>query len=823
MTTFANVRRYCAIEGIECEKRILYKGSWTYFFAYPGSNHWTDFTSTLASELGFRGFYGERWQDTVNNDLLFSKVCEGIYGHDFLLAEVTEPNPNVMLEIGYALAVGREPILLKNTNHKGWSRTLLTTLESCHYEKREDILSYIAALQAKERRSPDAPDRRLPFLENMGIFDYSEIRGTVYHLKPKVSADWISTVDRTLKGSYFRLTTMDPSDSVSDEFYPQAREIQRASLIVASLVSSTTLDWEQQNANVALLIGFAIGLGKQLLVLQENPLAPILDLGTVSRPIDTETQAGQIVQAWITAQTQSLVSRAEDSRRQAHTREQVDRMRKLYLGHPDALQDNRLLDYFVPTKEFDDAIEGRRAIFIGRKGAGKSANFQAIKETLRERAGAVTVAIAPDDFELERISAFLERSYSLVNPSLVFQSTWNYVIISEMLKSLANNSDMLYLSPNDQVRTNLYEYYDTNQPLLGLDFGTRVVSVLTEAATLEEKEDEQEILKSLRDYQVNRQLKEFAIRENIVFHVVADDLDKHWRPDSRQSIDLLIGLIAETDRLQRFFEGHLKVVMFLREDIYNVLSQVDEDLPKRNILRMEWTKTNLMHLIAERLASVADESNEDDETTWSAIFPDSVKGQSAQEYILSRTLPRPRDVLDFCQKSIDQAQRNGHSAVTEQDVLDGEASFSEAVFWSVCAEFRGLYPNLENILIEFAGVEEKLSWPEFERISLKAIEKNQHIWAAWIRNGEMTPLSLAEILFGVGVIGLSGGASVSPHYANGRSFAETWNLVNPSPAVLVHAAFAHFLDVARVSVRSPRIPRRPRGIDPRQLRLEESP
>ena len=611
MSQFATVNRFCAIEGTECDKRIPYKGSWTYFFAYPGTERWRDFTSLLTSELNLRGFYGDRWEDTVNNDLLFSKVCEGIYGHDFLLAEITEPNPNVMIEIGYALAVGREPILLRNTTHKEWSRNLLTTLESCNYATRDDILTYIANLQSKERRTSDDPDRRLPFLENMGIFDHSELPGTVYHLKPRIPADWISRVDRTLKSSYFKLSTMDPSDSVSDEFYPQAREIQSASLIVASLVSSAHVDWEQHNANVALLIGFAIGLGKQLLVLQENPLAPILDLGTVSRPVDTETQAGQVAHAWITAQTQSLVSQAADSRRQAQAREQVDHIRKVYLGHPDALQDHRLLDYFVPTKEFEDAIEGRRTIFIGRRGSGKSANFQAIKEELRESTRTFTAAIAPDDFELERISEFLERSYSIVNPSLVFQSTWNYVLLSEILKSLSESSDTLYLLPTDHIRTNLRQYHEANRERLSLDFGTRVISVLKDATTPqgwkgEELSDAQEALKSLREYQVARYLKEFAVRENVTYHVIADDLDKHWRPDSQQSIGLLIGLITEADRLQRFFQGRLKVVMFLREDIYDVLTQFDDDLQKRSVLRMEWTKANLKHLIAERLAKVAD-------------------------------------------------------------------------------------------------------------------------------------------------------------------------------------------------------------------------
>ena len=221
----------------------------------------------LVEDLGLQDILGHRWEDTVHNDLLFAKVCEGIYGHDYLLAEVTEPNANVLLEIGYALAAGRLPILLKDKNRTPWPRELLTTLESCFYETRADVLQHVLAVQADRHDLPESPNRRLPFLQKMGIFEHTEEPGTVCHLKPKISSDWISAVEKQLKESYFRFSGTDPTDSAYDEFFPQARAIQRASLIVASLLGTNIEAYQQHNANVALLIGFAIGLGKEVLVL----------------------------------------------------------------------------------------------------------------------------------------------------------------------------------------------------------------------------------------------------------------------------------------------------------------------------------------------------------------------------------------------------------------------------------------------------------------------------------------------------------------------------------------------------------------------------
>ena len=826
MNQFATVNRFCAIEDVPCNKKILFKGPWTFFFAYPSNRPMQSFAHELVNELEARGIRGVGWEDLVSNDLLFSKVCEGIYANDFLLAEVTEPNLNVLLEVGYALAVGRQPLLLQDKNRSTWTRDLLTTLESCFYATREDIYEHIARWQSRST-IPAEPDRRLPFLENMGIYDHQEVRGTAYHLKPKVSTDWISRVDRSFDKSYFGLTSMDPSDSVYDEFYPQARQIQRASLVVASFVSKDHINWEQKNASVALLAGFSIGLGKQVLVLQQEPSVPILDLGSVSRPFEAEDQVQGIVDAWIEKQVRISVSETIESRRQASSKQQADLLRNIYLGHPDALQDNELLNYFVQTKEFDDAIAGRRTIFIGRRGSGKSANFQAIRADISQQPSVVDVEILPDDFQLERITEFLERATDLPDPQLVFQSIWNYVLTTEILKALAEKTNRLFSSPDDVARNTLRQIYDSDYETLAMDFGSRVVFALDRVVppsvsiTAEERRlQTEEALKSLRNYDLGRRLREFAGDEGISFFIVADDLDKHWRANTKQSIELLLGLIAEVGRMQRFFGQHLKIVLFLREDIYDVLIRNDEDMPKRDILRMEWTTANLHHLVATRLSTRV--NGQDDNEVWSAIFPEPVRNVAASDYILSRSLPRPRDVLNLCQKAIDQAQRNGHEYVTAEDILDGEKSFSEALFYAVSSEFRGLYPDLEEVLLEYAGAAEKLSWSEFGEIAQRAIDNNGGIVVKWVDGEDVSSHYLAEVLFKIGLIGLSREWTSSAHFCNGRSFSETWGVVSPNPTVHIHPAFAQCLEISEAVLRpAGRVSRRRRRVNPLQLSFEQ--
>lgn len=821
------ISRYCCIADGRCEREIPYEGDGTYFFAYPSSSHWRDFSLQLRDELSEREMTVRRWEDTVQGELIFCKVCNGILSHEMLLAEVTEANANVLLEIGYAIAVRRLPILLIDDNRKKWNRNLLSTLESCYYTNRDEIYDHLFKLQAKHRTSSPELGRGLPILESIGILDKDETPGTIYHLKPKVITDQIRRIDRVLRTSVFKPTYMDPGDSVYDEFIPQARKIREAQLLVASFLSTAHTNAEELNANVALLVGLALGLGKQVLVLQQNPAPPILDLGTVLRPFITESEVQKIVESWLVERNREIVSKRSEQRQVATKAAKAQAIRGIYLGHPDALQDYNLMEYFVPTKEYDDAITARRSIFIGRRGSGKSANFRAVTTELQQNQNIILVTIAPNDFELERMGGFLDDEYAMAHPHLVYQTAWNYVLLTEIIRTLGEFTLRLYSSPNDSTRTSLFNFYQEERENLELDFGSRLISKLKELSAIptdmlvdEKRRKIEETILHLRKNKVRELLRDFAKAEKVSYFIAVDDLDKHWRPESRESVNLLIGLLTEVDKLQRYFLGNLKVALFLREDMYEVLLQNDEELPKRNLLRMQWTASNLKHLVAERIAVGAESTNEDDDVTWSLLFCSHVQNQVTQEYMVSRVLPRPRDILDFCQKAIDQAQRNGHGVVMSEDVLSAEAEFSESLFRSISLEYRTVYPNLDDILLEFIEVQHLMEWQDFEKLGRAILVKHKDVIHSWYGAENPNTVYLLSVLFRIGFIGLIRSKRQLVLFANGRSFRETWNLVRPTPLVQIHPSFHRVLEIKVGSEPQPPTRRRRNTVlDDRQMRL----
>lgn len=305
------------------------------------------------------------------------------------------------------------------------------------------------------------------------------------------------------------------------------------------------------------------------------------------------------------------------------------------------------------------------------------------------------------------------------------------------------------------------------------------------------------------------------------YFIAVDDLDKHWRPESRESIGLLLGLLAEVDRLQRYFLGSLKIVLFLREDMYEVLLQHDEELPKRNLLRMQWTASNLKHMVAKRISVGAGLKNEDDDDTWSSLFCSHVRNQVTHDYILSRALPRPRDILDFCQKAIDKAQRNGHDIVTTEDVLDAEAEFSESLFRSICLEYKTVYPKLNDVLLEFVEARYLMGWKDFEKLAQIILTKHQNVIKNWYGADNSDILYLSSVLFRIGFIGFAQSGKQSTLFADGGSFRETWSLVRPTPQVEIHPSFHRVLEIKVEGVRLASVGRRRKSvINGRQMHFD---
>jgi hypothetical protein len=237
-----------------------------------------------------------------------------------------------------------------------------------------------------------------------------------------------------------------------------------------------------------------------------------------------------------------------------------------------------------------------------------------------------------------------------------------------------------------------------------------------------------------------RKLLGSALREKHRVVVLVDNLDKAWR--RREDLDVLarfvFGLLGagkemseelEKDRLSRP-RVNISLIVFLRSDIFSYVRFVARESDKIAFTRMDWNDPRLLErVIEERFASSLGETLGESISSsdiWDRFFVQTVKGMSTKEYIVSRVIPRPRDIITFCTSALSHAINHRNMRIEKEDILRAEADYSEYAVYTLLAEIDAQLKNAENLLLEFAGSSTTITHGQISEMLPKAnIDEDQ--------------------------------------------------------------------------------------------------
>jgi hypothetical protein len=458
-----------------------------------------------------------------------------------------------------------------------------------------------------------------------------------------------------------------------------------------------------RNSSVAFLIGLAAGLGKMVTLLYEEPHRPMLDVGTLLKSFSAPTQAGGMVKDWVEQKygqrgvKQVLADSDADRPQQSSTGSQrsarrARRARIRFFGQPDASLDYDLMRYFVATPAYEAAREGDKELLIGRKGVGKSSILMALEAEIGSVLNRLFVRVTPIELEYEQLATVLGRIGDVVHPNFLYPSFWRYVILTEILKQLVSHPLWWDLPGLDQSDKNALsslaqEFADP----LADDFSSRVMKVLGSIGKVAETTEMEKVqarveetVSRARLYDLERLLQKVSIQ--LPIFVGIDDIDKRWDPSFSLSSIWLRGLFDELTRLRRSFKGELKSVVMLREDIFSEVKRSDPDFANRSIMPLRWNRDQLADVIAARIVFLTKQDFDNSIEAWNAIFPSLVRSENTADYMIERTLMRPRDLIQYCQLALERSQQSGRDQISEDDVTDAEGAYSQYLFDSVRTE-----------------------------------------------------------------------------------------------------------------------------------------
>lgn len=699
------------------------------FFAYPSDSATAETITNAVHELNNGGLVRLRtWEDLrVGGKLIINAVSKAIDEADIFCADITALNPNVMFELGYAIAQNKRIWLIYDPTIPELAANfeklkILTTVGYARYENSFDIVRKFLTEKPFEDLSSTI------FSEVIQPMAFSASSQSLLYLKSRQNTEasvvLSNKIEKAANAAGIPLIIDDPRESNVQPLAWYGEQVYNAAAVVCHFIGTSREGALLHNARYALVAGLAHGIRRPLLMLAHGEFAVPVDYRDLLKQYQTASEAANHFQAWIVGVLDSLQQRGLSQKAFVASVEMAQQLSAIRIGETIAENEAERLkdDYFVETAAYNEALEGRQTIFVGRKGAGKSAALIKLASVLGADKRNLVCVIKPIAYEFQGIIQLMAKYREADIKGYAIESLWKFLIYSELAKTAVA---AIKLRPSQLIEPheiNLTFLLDENRDLLAADFSVRLercVKLLLQAASQNASGTEARrvaisealhtgFLKNLRDA-----LSEALAPKDRVA-VFVDNLDKPWdkHSDIESLSEFLLGLLKASNRVSNDFRSvsatqktvNVSLAVFVRADIFYRVLGVARERDKIPFSKMLWSDpAQLLRIVDERFVSSATKISDAPDGVWKRFFVPEVKEIPVKDYLVSQILQRPRDLLFLVKAAITTAVNRKHSQVMEEDILTAQRQYSQFAVDSILVENGVSLKKLEDLIYEFAG------------------------------------------------------------------------------------------------------------------------
>jgi hypothetical protein len=204
--------------------------------------------------------------------------------------------------------------------------------------------------------------------------------------------------------------------------------------------------------------------------------------------------------------------------------------------------------------------------------------------------------------------------------------------------------------------------------------------------------------------------------------ILFDNIDKGWPTHGITNTDIIIlrGLLEASRKLERLFQTKgvaFSFSVFLRNDVYEFLVSESSDRGKESRVSLDWTDPDLLReVLRRRLIYNGVPSTETFDEAWRNISVSHIHGEETAEFLLNRSLMRPRNFLRLINYCKSNAVNLGHLKFTSEDIEKAAATFSADIVNEIGLEIRDVFPAAEEIPYYFIGVKPQMTIAEIRTI-----------------------------------------------------------------------------------------------------------
>jgi hypothetical protein len=675
---------------------------------------------------------------TVSGRVVISAICDEIKNRQIFIADVTALNPNVLFELGYAIAHRKRVWLLLNPSIERakveFDRfQLLTTVGYAIYNNSRDIVAQFYREEPYKKLDQSLYD------ELLRAAGPSSKKDALLYLRCDVDTEASMRIARRVSSGPIPSVIDDPQEVRMQPFAWYVQQVTSAFAIVCHFLSTEYRGWEAHNAKHALVAGLAHGLAKPLLMLAHEPYASPLDYRDLLRKHQTAAAAVSIFADW----SLPYVERYEKRRTQAaayrvEERAQME-LRDITIGEPVAeFESDSIPDYFVSTAAYTETLHSKYSLVVGRKGTGKTATLYALTEELRADPRNHVCVIKPVGYELEGLMIVLREELSRAEKGYLVESFWKFLVYTELTKSVY---DQLLGKPDYYVRTPaeaaLCEFIEQHQSLIVPEFSIRLetaVASLREVPRALQPEGRRFRVSELLHNEMLARLRVLlgeVLKTKAKVTILVDNLDKAWNTNGDLPLlsELLFGLLSVSRRVAEEFwrdaSGRAAVnlffALFLRSDIYAAMLQFAKERDKLPARLMIWSDPDLLKRVIEARFMKSGADLKFPNEVWERYFVPTVRGIPTWEYIGHRMLPRPRDLIYLIKSALQFAVNRGRTRVEEKDFTDAERQYSRFALDALIVEAGVRISSIEDLLLHFVQSSEIITESE---ISTRLVAAN---------------------------------------------------------------------------------------------------
>lgn len=694
------------------------------FVAYASQPSWVGETIEAGlsryAKLNGGGRFGSWAENDIAGRFLVEPILQRIDAARCVVADVSALNFNVTYEIGYAIAKGKRVALVRNralAADEGEVRKVgvFDTLGYRQYENGDELASILGEINDYNGLPlPQKVDSKAP----------------VWILQYPYKTEAQGRVLARVKKARLRFRSFDPSEQ-SRLAANEAIEAVGASLgVVLPLAPMTMADGRIHNLRVAFCAGLSHGLGKATVILQSGDDPVPLDYRDFFQSYKHPSQIDEHIAELASDVTEQF------QKRDVPIEPPQGLLFNLDMGSSTAENEfAHLGSYYLQTDEFRRALRGEVRIVVGRKGAGKTAVFAQVRDHVRSDRNNIVLDLKPEGYQLrkfkDQILDFLEEGTA----EHTITAFWEYLLLLEIAHKLLEKDQQVHLRDHRlfEPYQRLATAYSEDEYIREGDFSERMSRLVDAVIAVFKKSypDQQDI--RLNQKQVTEILYMHNVRElrdsleaYLQFKgevwTLFDNLDKGWSTHGVSTADLLMMrcLLDASRKLEKAFSRRqisCHTIVFMRNDIYQLLLDATPDRGKELRTSLDWSEPDLLRqLVRRRLIYNGLPKNLEFEPLWRHIFTPIVHGEESSQYLIERSLMRPRFLLNIISHCRGFAVNLEHSKVEQEDIDRGISAYSTDLIYDIDLEIRDVLPFAEDVLYHFIDRPSHISLDELERV-----------------------------------------------------------------------------------------------------------